>query len=206
MRIVAISDTHGLHDQLEVPAGDVLVHAGDSTGRGGLAEIRDFDAFLGRLPHRHKVVIAGNHDFGFERQPAAARALIRHAVYLQDEAFTIDGVRFWGSPWQPWFYDWAFNLERGAEIRAKWDLIPEDTDVLITHGPPLGHGDRNTRGEEVGCADLLARIREVGPRYHVFGHIHEAYGTTVEGATTYVNASVCDFRYRPVNPPVVLDL
>ncbi len=205
MRLVVLSDTHGLHDRMEVPDGDVLIHSGDMTNRGELHEVRAFDAFLARLDHRHKLVIAGNHDFCFERQPAAARELLRHAVYLEDEAAEVEGVRFYGSPWQPWFYDWAFNLERGAEIRAKWALIPDDVEVLITHGPPLGHGDVTARGDAVGCADLLERIRQVRPRYHLFGHIHEAFGTSTDGTTTYVNASTCDLRYRPVNPPVVLD-
>lgn len=205
LRLVVISDTHGLHDRLEIPPGDVLIHGGDLTSRGDLHEVRAFAAFLARLDHPHKLIIAGNHDFCFERQPAAARELLRHATYLQDDAAEIEGVRFYGSPWQPWFYDWAFNLERGAEIRAKWQLIPADTEVLITHGPPLGHGDVTVRGEAVGCADLLERVREVKPRYHLFGHIHEAYGTSEDGATTFINASNCDFRYRPVNPPVVID-
>ncbi len=206
MRIVAISDTHNLHDAVDVPPGDVLIHAGDLTNQGSLDDVRAFDELLAGLPHQHKIVVAGNHDFCFERRPQVARAALRHALYLQDEAVTIDGIRFYGSPWQPWFYDWAFNLQRGPEIRAKWDLIPADTDVLITHGPPLGHGDRNVHGEPVGCADLHQRVQQVGPRYHVFGHIHEGYGTTSNGTTTFVNASVCDFRYHPVNPPQVFDL
>ncbi len=205
LTLVVISDTHGLHDILEIPPGDVLVHAGDLTARGDLEGVRAFDHFLAGLEHRHKVVIAGNHDFCFEYQPADARALLRHAVYLQDEAVEIEGVRFWGSPWQPWFLDWAFNLERGEEIRAKWELIPGDTDVLITHGPPAGHCDMTARGEPAGCSDLLARIRQVKPRFHLFGHIHEGYGTSTDGVTTYVNASICDLGYRPVHPPVVLE-
>ncbi len=204
-RLVVISDTHGLHDQLEIPDGDVLIHAGDLTRRGDLHEVRAFDNFLAGLGHRHKLVIAGNHDFCFERQPAAARELLRHAVYLQDQAIEVCGIRFYGSPWQPWFYDWAFNLRRGAEISAKWQLIPDDTQVLITHGPPLGHGDVTVCGDAAGCADLLERIRQVKPRYHLFGHIHEAYGISEDAGTTFVNASTCDFRYRPIQPPVVLD-
>lgn len=205
LRLVVISDTHGLHDQVEVPPGDILIHAGDMSRRGALDEVRSFDRFLGRLDHPHKLVIAGNHDFCFERQPAAARRVLRHATYLEDDAISIEGVRFYGSPWQPWFYNWAFNLRRGAEIRAKWDEIPDDTDVLITHGPPLGHGDETVRGEAVGCADLLARIQQVKPRYHLFGHIREAVSTTTDGTTTFVNASTCNLAYRPVHPPVVID-
>lgn len=206
LRLVVISDTHGLHDLLEIPPGDVFVHAGDLTGHGELEELRAFDAFLARLPHRHKIVIAGNHDFCFEREPAAARALLRHAVYLQDESAKVAGIRFYGSPWQPWFCDWAFNLERGPELRAKWRLIPPATEILITHGPPMGHGDLTARGDRAGCADLLERVREVRPRFHLFGHIHEGFGVTSDGTTTFVNASCCDFAYRPVNPPVVLEV
>ncbi|MCP4655694.1 MAG: metallophosphoesterase [bacterium] len=204
VRIVVLSDTHSLHAGVQVPPGDVLIHAGDLTNHGALEDVVAFDRFLAALPHRHKLVIAGNHDFCFERQGEAARAALRHATYLEDEAIAVEGIRFYGSPWQPWFYDWAFNLRRGPEIRARWELIPEDTDVLITHGPPLGHGDLVRRGERVGCQDLLERVRQIKPRYHLFGHIHEAYGTTSDGTTTYVNASICDLAYRPVHSPVVL--
>jgi predicted phosphodiesterase len=204
VRIVAISDTHGLHAGLQVPEGDILIHAGDLTGYGELGQVGEVNAFLGGLPHRHKVVIAGNHDFCLERQPREARATLTNCIYLQDAAVTLMGLHFYGSPWQPWFYDWAFNLQRGPEIRAKWDLIPAGTDVLVTHGPPWGHGDLTDRGERVGCQDLLEAVRRVRPALHLFGHIHEGYGLTREGGTVCVNASICDARYQPVNRPVVL--
>lgn len=206
MRIVVISDTHALHDQVEVPDGDILVHAGDLTNRGAVLDVERFNTFLGKLPHRHKIVIAGNHDFCFERKPLEARAALTNATYLEDQALTVEGLRFYGSPWQPWFYNWAFNLERGPDIRAKWDLIPEETDILITHGPPMGHGDLTPRGERVGCQDLRDRIRQVRPRYHLFGHIHEGYGVTKEDDMTFVNAASCTLKYEPINPAIVLDL
>lgn len=206
MRVVCISDTHGFHEGLEVPDGDLLLHAGDATKHGSLEEVAAFNGFLGSLPHTHKVVIAGNHDFAFQKDPVLARDLITHAVYLEDGETEIDGRRIWGSPWQPWFCDWAFNLERGTEIRAKWSLVPEGIDVLLTHGPPLGHGDRTTDGRNVGCADLLDAVRRARPRLHVFGHIHEGYGQTMEGDTRCINASTCTVAYRPTNPAVVLDL
>ena len=112
----------------------------------------------------------------------------------------------WGSPWQPWFYDWAFNLQRGPEIRAKWDRIPAGVDVLVTHGPPAGILDRVVDGRSVGCADLLDAVRRVRPLLHVFGHIHEAYGEVERDGTRFVNASTCTVRYAPVNAPVVVDL
>lgn len=205
MRIVCVSDTHGQGLDLAVPDGDVLVHAGDLTGMGHLAQLAKEAAWLRTLPHRTKVVIAGNHDFGFQHEPREAVALFDGMIYLEDTGATVDGVRFYGSPWQPRFFDWAFNLDRGPAIRARWDLIPAGTDVLVTHGPPAGVLDRTERGEEVGCADLLAAVARVRPRVHVFGHIHEGYGTVERDGTTFVNASSCDKRYRPLNAPIVVD-
>jgi Icc-related predicted phosphoesterase len=203
LTIVAISDTHGRHRALKIPPGDVLVHAGDLTRRGKFQELDELDELFASLPHRYKVVIAGNHDWCFQEQPAAAAARLKHAIYLQDEGVTLEGVRFWGSPWQPWFYDWAFNLRRGAEIRAKWELIPPDTDVLITHGPPFGHGDLTSRGERAGCEDLLEVVERIAPRVHIFGHIHEGAGVTTNGKTVFVNACSCNLGYEPVNEPVL---
>ena len=130
----------------------------------------------------------------------------------------VAGLRVWGSPWQPWFYDWAFNLPRGPALREKWDLIPYDTDVLITHGPPFGFLDGAARPasgwsdqdevsvEHLGCEELRRALDRVRPRLHVFGHIHEGYGRGQLADTILVNASNCDEDYRPVNAPVVIDL
>jgi predicted phosphodiesterase len=206
VRIVCVSDTHGQHGRMVVPDGDLLVHAGDATLRGTRAQLEAFDAWLGSLPHPHKVVIAGNHDFALERDPAA-RSWIRGGTYLQDEGVVVGGLRIWGSPWQPRFFDWAFNLDRGAPLAAVWAMIPADTDVLVTHGPPRGILDRTARGEDVGCDDLLREVVErVRPRLHVFGHIHEAYGREARDGITFVNASSCDLRHDPVHPPIVVDL
>lgn len=205
MRIVCISDTHNRLDKMQIPPGDLLLHAGDLTGRGSLDEIARADRALARLPHPHKVIIAGNHDWGFQREPDASRALIKSALYLQDEEATVAGLRIYGSPWQPWFFNWAFNHPRGESLKPIWDRIPAGIDILITHGPPLGHGDRVEAGGQVGCPDLLDAIRRIKPRYHLFGHIHEAYGITHEGPTTCINASSCDLHYKPVQPPIILD-
>jgi len=218
MRIVCVSDTHGLHRELAPPDGDLLIHAGDATMQGRPEEIERFDQWLGSLPHRRKVVIAGNHDRLFEERPEEAQRRITNALYLQDSEATVDGLRIWGSPWQPWFLSWAFNLRRGAPLRAKWDLIPPGIDVLVTHGPPHGVRDRVNgvmarglsialgHGPSVGCEELLAAVRRLRPRLHVFGHIHEGYGREEREGTLFVNASCCDQDYRPVNPPVVVDL
>jgi Icc-related predicted phosphoesterase len=204
-RLVAISDTHGLHRQLTIPDGDILIHAGDITGHGQVEQVADFNEWLGTLPHRHKIVIAGNHDFCFENESAETAALLTNCIYLFDEAITLDGLNFYGSPWQPWFFNWAFNLRRGPKIRAKWELIPTGTDVLITHGPPRGQGDLTSLGKQVGCADLGEVIGEKRPRLHIFGHIHEGYGVTHNEHTTFINASSCTLQYQPVQRPIVFD-
>lgn len=228
VRVVCISDTHDLHEKIEVPDGDVLIHAGDMTGTGTPGAFMRFAAWLRALPHRHKVIIGGNHDLTldaayYERSwsrfhrrsgrldDVTARGVLRDAeefIYLEDAEVEVAGLRIYGSPWQPEFCDWAFNLPRGPASAAVWARIPDGVDVLVTHGPPLGHGDQVVfGGTRVGCVDLLAEVVErVKPRLHVFGHIHEGYGVTTDGITTFVNAATCDVRYRPIQPPVVIDL
>lgn len=205
VRLVLLSDTHGQHRRVPVPSGDVFIHAGDLLLFGDTHLLDDFNAWLGELPHRYKLVIAGNHDFYFAKEQAASAARLTNACYLQDQAVTLSGLNFYGSPWQPWFGDLAFNLPRGEALRKKWELIPADTQVLITHTPPFGQGDRTWDGEHVGCRDLQEAVTRVQPRLHVFGHIHEAAGSSVQGGTTFVNASVCDDEYQWVRTPVVFD-
>src|SRR2546430_16820633 len=124
MRIVCISDTHSRHDRIEVPPGDILIHAGDATMTGRMEELARFNHWLGRLPHHYKIFIAGNHDWLFEKEPTLAESLITNAMYLRDSAARIEGLKFYGSPWQPRFMHWAFNLARGQATGRKWDLIP----------------------------------------------------------------------------------
>ncbi|KAG6612275.1 Calcineurin-like phosphoesterase [Phytophthora cinnamomi] len=225
MKVVCVSDTHGLHDDaLQVPDGDVFVHAGDFTDTGERSEVLAFNEFLGRLPHRYKVVIAGNHESSFDRQfyprywhqyghrqqydPEEVRALLTNALYLEDQAVLIEGYLFYGTPWQPEFCNWAFNLPRGDALLKQWRHIPTDTDVLITHTPPMGHGDL-VGYQNVGCADLLREVEDrVRPKLHVFGHVHEGYGRSAspDGAITYFNASACTHNYDPVNAPFVFEL
>ncbi len=204
---VAISDTHCRHGEVELPLADVLIHAGDFLSRGHEQELRLFvDWFVSR-PHRHKIIIAGNHDRCLQHRPALAEAFDRPGThYLLDSGVSVEGVSFWGSPWTPEFFNWAFMLPRGEALAAKWALIPEDTAVVITHGPPHGVGDRCYDGRHAGCKALAARLAVVEPQVHVCGHIHEGYGAGVVGSTTVINASTCDRRYRPINPPVVFEV
>ncbi len=206
MRIVCISDTHGKHSELIMPEGDILLHAGDISPRGKIAEVQDFNQWLGTLSYPHKVIIAGNHDFIFEKNPVLAQSLITNALYLEDESIVIGGLKIWGSPITPWFYDWAFNRQRGGEIREYWEMIPKDTDILITHGPPAGILDKTIGGDSAGCADLLEIVQELKPRVHLFGHIHEAAGTFKTIDTQFINASVLNLKYQMTNDPLVIDL
>jgi len=172
MRIVAVADTHTFTADLVVPDGDVFIHAGDICRGGTLDELAPAAAWMRGLPHRHKIVVAGNHEWSFVHDPAASRALLGDIHYLEDAELVLDGVRFYGSPWQPAFNDWAFNLPRGEAIAAVWRKIPHGLDVLITHGPPEGIGDRSGMSERAGCADRLRRIGEVPPRPHLVRHSH----------------------------------
>jgi hypothetical protein len=209
VRLVIMSDTHERQGDIVVPGGDVLIHAGDFTMNGNLRKVRAFGSWLRSLPHAHKIVVAGNHELTFEQQPRRALAELGNGAdgltYLQDSGIRINGISFWGSPWQPAFFDWAFNLQRGAAIASKWAKIPDATDVLITHGPPMGILDF-VHDEHVGCADLFERVVQVGPLVHAFGHIHAGSGVEARGVTTFVNASICDEEYRPTNPVRVFDI
>lgn len=208
MKIVAISDTHCRHKSVKLPPGDLLIHAGDVSYKGELSEVKDFLYWFAGLPFQYKVFIAGNHDFYFERtRPAIIQTLIPTGVtYLNDSGVTIEGISIWGSPVTPWFYHWAFNRHRGAEISKHWNLIPPDTKMLITHGPVFGILDMVINGNHVGDKELLTRIEVLKPAVHVCGHVHESHGQKKRGGTQFINASVLNEKYELVNPPVVFDL
>ena len=205
MKIVCVSDTHNLCPK--IPDGDIFVHAGDLTGRGTTQELQATASWIESLPHKHKIVIAGNHDFPLETNLLECREILTNCTYLHDSEVVIDGVKFYGSPWQPWFHSWAFNLQRGKQLEVVWNLIPEDTDVLITHGPPHGILDLTYwDNQNVGCEELAKRVLKVNPAVHVFGHIHEGYGELEFSGINFVNASSCNLQYQPINPPIVVEV
>jgi len=224
VKIVLVSDTHGLHKSVRIPEGDLLIHAGDLTNTGERAQLELTASWLHSLPHQHKVAIAGNHDWVFERLPGVGRRILEDAgvAYLQDTEVNIAGLQIYGSPWQPAFMNWAFNVPRGG-LAQYWDLVPIGLDVLITHGPPYGILDQSipaatkrsfpwedeepfAGSDHVGCEQLLAAIERSKPRVHVFGHIHGGYGRTANRDTSFYNASLCNERYDPINQPWVIDL
>ena len=206
VRLVLLADTH-MRPPTDIPDGDVLIHAGDLTMSGSNVQMDHALGWMAALPHPHKVLVAGNHDWYFwtNRERLMEDNLLRGMTYLCDSGAEILGLRFWGSPWQPEFGSWAFNLPRGAKLRAKWKLIPRGTDVLMTHSPPHGILDA-TAYHRLGCEELTKRVAIVRPKLHVFGHIHEAYGQIEVDGTTFVNAAICDADYDAIRDPVVIDL
>jgi Icc-related predicted phosphoesterase len=208
MKFIAISDTHGFHHKLSLPAGDVLVHAGDVCNRGTEKEALDFITWFSNQNYKYKIFIAGNHDFYFEKTPfdIIEKVIPKNVIYLCDSGVQIEGINIWGSPVSPWFYNWAFNRFRGADILMHWNKIPNQTDLLITHGPVFGKLDKTKGGEKVGCVDLLNTVQKINPKIHLCGHIHEAYGEINLSNTKFINASVLDENYILKNNPVVFDL
>ncbi len=206
MHLTLISDTHGQHDQLLLKGGDMLIHAGDVCNRGIESEVVAFLNWFKIQNYKHKIFIAGNHDWFFERATVEQinEIIPKEVIYLNDSGVCIDGINIWGSPIQPTFFDWAFNRDRGKEIDKHWQLIPKNIDILITHGPPFGILDQTICGEAVGCEMLLEKVNEIEPKLHVFGHIHEGYGLIDKENTTFVNASVLDIRYNLRNESITI--
>ena len=223
VRIVCISDTHGKHRDVHLPAGDILLHGGDFTKSGEVGSISELSAYFRCCGFSEVICIAGNHDMTlqpsyyqrnwnrFHREPfncEKAKDALRNCIYLEDSSYTTrQGIEIYGSPWSPDFFNWAFNLPRGGPCKEAWKKIPKSTDVLITHGPPLGRGDKTQENGHAGCYDLMVAVQErVKPRVHVFGHIHEAAGVTFDGETLYVNASSLNIAYQVAHFPVILDV
>jgi Icc-related predicted phosphoesterase len=211
MKIACFSDTHGLHRRVKVPDADLLIYAGDFMTDGyDLREVKDFGEWLSSQPHKYKVWIAGNHDRAIERDCYLAMEHFVGCYYLENSGINIEGLKLYGSPVQPEFCNWSFNVPRGPEIRKYWDMIPLDTDILVTHGPPMGYLDTSHptnpvyKNNHLGCRDLADKVREVKPKLHIFGHIHGGYGKLETSNATFLNVSICDEAYRAVNPVTVI--
>jgi Icc-related predicted phosphoesterase len=206
LRLVLISDTHQLHRDVDVPDGNILIHAGDFTlFSESMGEVADFNEWLGSLPHRHKIVVPGNHESFLEADPSR-RSLLSNATVLIDEGIEIDGLRIWGTPVTP-MQNGAFALSSAKARKRLYDQIPDDIDVLISHGPPFGILDSEPKfGLQEGCHELLEAVLRVHPKLHVFGHIHGAHGVSQTEHTTFVNASRLGLHSDPDGVPLVFEM
>jgi len=221
-RFVCLSDTHSVPLTHPVPAGDVLLHAGDFSLRGTGKSLIAFNAFLGSLPHTHKIVIAGNHEYSFDGANIArlnkahrlfvdinvprSKGYLTNCVYLEDSGVEVMGYKIWGSPWVNGYRDGGFTLWTEGEIDEKWQLIPRDIDILMTHQPPYGTLDENKHREKGGCRYLATRTADMQLKAHIFGHIHEAHGFQTRNGCIYANVAVCNLDYDSANRSVVIDL
>jgi predicted phosphodiesterase len=217
MKITLISDTHSKHGQItnDLPGGDLIIHAGALSSMGYQEEHKWFFEWYKKLPYDHKVFIAGNHDWGFQDNSNETSLQLKNYPeidYLQDAMYVLgddytSAVKIYGTPWQPRFHDWAFNADRGEDIKQHWDKIPTNgVDILVTHGPAWGFLDKvHGQGLHLGCEDLAEAIARVKPKIHVCGHIHTGHGYYFNGETHFFNAAVLDERYAYTQDPFTFE-
>lgn len=215
MKIAIISDTHNMHKQVkleDIEGCDLLIHCGDFCGSGAFFEAESFMSWLEMVRDmnivKEIVFVAGNHDRCFEDSPDSCRALIPEGVhYLEDSGIELFGYNIWGSPQSPAFCGWAFGPERGFDINRYWKMIPDDTDILITHGPPFNIMDVSVYDKiSVGCEALLERTMSLRPKLHCFGHIHNWTGTEEHHGIKFVNASQVTEQYELNKRPVIVEI
>lgn len=208
MKIVSFADTHRCVDGLKIPCADVVICAGDFCNIGGFEDIIAFNQWFSELPAEYKIVVAGNHDVCFERNLSIAKTFLDDdLLYLQDKLIEINGINFYGSPWQLPFMNWAFNLPED-ELRKKFTHIPNEVDILITHSPPFGILDSTPAKKNLGSKSLLEKVMLVKPKFHIFGHIHHGYGQYYDQKNdiTFMNVSLLDEGYNFVNEPIVIEI
>ena len=221
MKIMFLSDTHGRHLEItelygELNYVDIIVHSGDCTRYGEFEETDLFMNWFSKQNAKHKILVAGNHDFVFQNKERTKQLLELNPsiTYLEDEYINIDGIGIYGSPWSPVFGMWAFMKQRNAELDEVWQKVPTDgsVDLLVTHSPRYGRFDVSVRGNyNVGCEMLANRINDIHPKVHVFGHIHECGGMIKEETEVplkgmiSLNASLLNIRYVLANPIWIWD-
>lgn len=209
MKIVCISDTHARWHDLVIPPCDLLISAGDYSFIGETSLVYEFHTWLAKQKAAHIISVQGNHEKKVERNFSVAESLVKEIDpkihFMAEGALEIEGVKIYCSAFTPWFHDWAWNVNRGPEIAKVWARIPEDTELLVTHGPPYGLRDEAS-GLCLGCRDLRDRIEKLpNLKLHVFGHIHEGHGIAKQNGVTFINAAICDRAYKPTNPCIIFE-
>lgn len=207
MKIVCISDTHNRHSRIVLPKGDVLLHTGDITESGTVRELFSFLDWFSTQNFKHKIFIAGNHDFYLQKSlPAEINKLLPSGThYLCESGVEINGKYFWGSPFTPTSPDWAFGVLE-SEISRYWKKIPKKTDILITHTPPYDILDKASNGALLGSPSLLKQVERIKPELHVFGHLHDNFGKVKFGKTTFINATSFTGNTEFINAPIEIEL
>jgi len=219
IKIVCISDTHLSHNQVEIPECDLLIHAGDFSFVGKMVDVIELNQWFGKLKEKgtikQAILIAGNHDWIAQKNPSWTKEAFTNCIYLDEEPCEVFGLKVFGSAWTPEFNNWAFNAKRGKEIARHWAKIPDDTQILVTHGPPHGILDINTEEiyslplgpDHLGCEELRKRVDELKElKLHVFGHIHSSSNTQTINGVQFINASVLNESYEVIYPPRIVTL
>lgn len=214
MKIVCLADTHGMHNKINVPDGDILIHCGDIVPNEHPVHYMNFARWFEQFPHQYKILVPGNHDLALEDEPKMFR--YDKFIVLIDSYIKIKGLQIYGTPYQPHFMDWAFNVYSDKKRIGIFNKMPENLDILITHCPPRGILDKNKQGESCGDNVLAEIVKVKKPKYHIFGHIHHSYGMgkhiliddniDKKDIIEYVNCSVLDDDYKLKNKPIVLEI
>ena len=228
VRIVLVSDTHNRHRKLQLPEGDILIHAGDFTNNGTRKEIEDFDNWLASLDQfQHKILVPGNHDTGTEEKALLRDASqrkkqgeslevtnVENATVLRGEMVHVIGLKVFGLPDTLDPYNllwWAYRADTEEEMKVRAEGISDGVDVLISHMPPFGVGDTCHTGQRAGSRSLREVVlgAEQPPKLWAFGHIHECGGRAFRAKgieTVMVNAASCPLLGKGLRPPIVIDI
>jgi len=207
-RVCCFSDSHGLHNNIKIPPCDILIFAGDFDIHS-LSDLEHANSWFGKQKAKYKIFVAGNHDTYFEKIPVfSIKDIFNNVIYLQDEMIEIKGLKIYGSPYSPKFGEWSFSYKRcSLEAKNIWSKIPENLDILVTHGPSYGVLDRNLQDERCGCEILQKEIIIKKPKRHVFGHLHLFGGQSITQCNiNFYNVSVLDEDYKLVNPVTIINI
>lgn len=209
MKITCISDTHNRHSEILIEPTDILLHAGDFSGQGTIAETKSFMDWFSKQPAKHKIFISGNHDWLDYENPSLFKEMLKEypdIIYLKDEMVEVEGLKIWGRPVTPEFCGWAFMADRGSpKMLSTLYIIPKDIDILLTHGPAFGINDE-VNEDHVGCEDLLNELDRIKPKILVCGHLHSAHNIKEVNGTKHINAAMLNDRYKLVFSPTIFEL